>query len=360
MILTVTPNTALDRILFVDDFAIGRTARATGAAEGWGGPSTSANSACPTRPPARRRDGPPDGRHPRGRRWATDFLCAGETRTNYVIARTSDGAQDGHRGGPRGHPADERLSSGPARLGACRFLLCGGSLAGLPVDWYAPLIARAREMGVTTLLDASGPHLAANVAARPHIIKPNADEAESLLGRPIDTLEAAAEGACALRARGIETVAITLGERGAVVATDEGLFHLPPLPVRVVNTAGAGDGFNAGLLMARARGDAWPAALRQAAAVATSILLTPGTGECRPADVATLLPQIQLTSSPFERVIECGRLAAALPLATLGGRLLPFLLPPLRPPPSPPRFWTTKRIRLEYLTVNDPRTRRSP
>ena len=306
MILTVTPNTALDRILFVDDFGIGRTARATGAADGMGGKGAVTSWILGQLGVPNTAMGLAAGET--GRRMAaileaagvrTDFLwVAGETRTNYVIARTSDGAQGTVTvAGLEATPADgERLAERVlARLGACRFLLCGGSLpAGLPVDWYAPLIARAREMGVTTLLDASGPHLAANVAARPHIIKPNADEAESLLGRPIDTLEAAAEGACALRARGIETVAITLGERGAVVATDEGLYHLPPLPVRVVNTAGAGDGFNAGLLMARARGDAWPAALRQAAAVATSILLTPGTGECRPADVATLLPQIQL------------------------------------------------------------------
>lgn len=37
MILTVTPNTALDTVLFVDDFSIGRTVRATGSAEGMGG-----------------------------------------------------------------------------------------------------------------------------------------------------------------------------------------------------------------------------------------------------------------------------------------------------------------------------------
>lgn len=306
MILTVTPNTALDRILFVEDFAIGRTARAQGAADGMGGkgavtswilgqlgvPSTATGLAAGET--GRRMAGILEAAGV-----ATDFLwVAGETRTNYVVARPSDGAQGTITvSGLEATPADGvRLAERVAGyLGECRYLLCGGSLPpGLPADWYAPLIARAREQGVTVLLDASGPFLAPNVAARPHIIKPNADEAEVLLGRPLPTLEAAAAGAVELRARGIETVAITLGERGAVVATDEGTFRVPPLAVRVVNTAGAGDGFNAGLLMARSRGADWPEALRLAGAVATSILLTPGTGACRPEDVAALLPRVRV------------------------------------------------------------------
>lgn len=306
MILTVTPNTALDTVLFVDDFSIGRTARATGSAEGMGGKGAVTSWILARLGVPTVATGLAGGST--GRRMVaileeagatTDFLwVAEETRTNYVIARTRDGAQGTITVAglcPSLEDGVRLAAHVRSLLAGAHYLLCGGSLPdGLPDDWYAPLIAAAREAGVTSLLDVSGRFLAPNVAARPDIIKPNADEAETLLGRPLPTIAAAAEGAAELRARGIGTVLITLGERGAVAATEEGLFYVPPIPVQVINTAGAGDGFNAGLLTARRRGAGWQEALRHAAAVATSILLTPGTGDCRPEDVRALLPRARV------------------------------------------------------------------
>ena len=304
MILTVTPNTALDRVLFVEGFAFGETVRAQSAADGMGGkgavtswvlgqlgtPSLATGFAAGE-----------TGRHMEAilRRdgVVTDFLWVeGETRTNYVLARVADGVQ--------GTVTVSGLALGPDDPGRLRahveallpesdLLLCGGSLpAGMPVDWYVPLIGRGRELGIPTLLDASDQFLAPNAAACPTMIKPNGAEASRLLGRAIDSVEEAACGAAELARRGIETVIITLGQRGAVAATDEGLYVVPPVPVRVVNTAGAGDGFNAGLIQARLRGEGWAAALRWAGAVATAVLLTPGTGEVRADDVRALYPRV--------------------------------------------------------------------
>ncbi len=306
MILTVTPNTALDTVLFVDDFSIGQTSRASGSAEGMGGKGAVSSWILGRLGVASVATGLAGG--VTGRRMAailaeagvtTDFLwVAGESRRNYVIARNRDGAQGTITvAGLRPTPQDgERLMAHClALLAGAGWLLCGGSLPeGLPVDWYAPLIAAARDRGIVTLLDASDRYLAANLAARPDIIKPNADEAAALLGQSLDSVASAAAGAEKLRARGIAAVAITLGARGAVAATPEGTYYAPPIPVRVLNTAGAGDGFNAGMLMARSRGANWPEALRHAVAVATSILLTPGTGDCRPEDVAALLPHARI------------------------------------------------------------------
>jgi ribokinase len=126
------------------------------------------------------------------------------------------------------------------------------------------------------------------LGAGPDIIKPNESEAATLLGYPVDGVEPALRGVRDLQARGIRAPVITLGARGAVAATPEGVFYVPPLAVRVVNTAGAGDGFSAGLIQARLQGKSWRDALRWAAAVATAVLMTPGTGECRLADARVL------------------------------------------------------------------------
>jgi len=304
MILTVTPNTALDTVLFVDDFALGHTARATGVALGMGGKGAVTSWVLGQLGVGSVATGLAGGQT--GRRMVAvleaagvraEFLWVeGETRTNYVIARNRDGVQGtitvaGLR--PSAEDGERLRAHAMGLLGEAKVILCGGSLPeGLPDDWYAPVIRRAKRLGVTTLLDASGPCLVAGMEAVPDIVVPNADEAELLLGRPVVDVQEAAEGAQELRSRGPGTAIITLGAQGVVAATDEGTFHVPPVSVRVVNTAGAGDGFNAGLIMARLRGADWPEALRHAAAVATAILLMPGTGACRPEDVEAILPRV--------------------------------------------------------------------
>ncbi len=304
VILTVTPNTALDKVLFVEGFAFGETVRAQQVADGMGGKGAVTSWVLGQLGTPSLATGFAAGET--GRRMeavlrragvVTDFLwVGGETRTNYVLARVADGCQGTVTvSGLALAPED------PARLRAhveallpeAELLLCGGSLPpGMPVDWYAPLIACARGLAIPTLLDVSDQFLEPNVAARPTMIKPNGAEASRLLGRAVDSVEEAARGAEELARRGIETVVITLGERGAVAATDEGLYAVPPVPVRVVNTAGAGDGFNAGLIQARLRGEDWAGALRWAAAVATAVLLTPGTGEVRLDEARALYPRV--------------------------------------------------------------------
>jgi 1-phosphofructokinase family hexose kinase len=306
MILTVTPNTAIDKVLFVDHFAFGETVRAAKVAEGLGGkgvvtswvlgqlgtPSLATGFAAGE-----------TGRHMeevlRASGVQTDFLwVGGETRITYVLARLTDGAQGTiTTTGLRVTPEDiRRLTEHVlSLLGEADFLLCGGSLVeGMPLDWFVPLIRRAKELGIPTLLDTSEPYLSANLPALPEIVKPNAAEATALLKRPVYTAEEARQAVRELQAQSIRTPIITLGERGAVAGTDEGIFYVPPLPVRAVNTAGAGDGFNAGLIQARLRGASWVEALRWAGAVATAAVLTPGTGECRLEDAERLYPQVRV------------------------------------------------------------------
>ncbi len=306
MILTVTPNTALDKVIFVDDFAFGKTVRARDVAEGMGGKGAVVSWVLGQLGTPSIATGLAAGET--GRRMEamlrqvgvqTEFIWVeGETRTNYVFARIADGAQGTVTVASLRITEEHvtQLTEHVLRLlDRADLLLCGGTLPqGMPVDWYVPLIKRAKQRGILTLLDASEPFLAANIVALPDMIKPNEAEVEALLGYPVHNVAQAVRAARELQARGIAVPIITLGAQGAVAATDEGVMFVPPLAVRVANTAGAGDGFNAGLIQARLRGASWPEALRWAGAVATAVLLTPGTGVCRLEDAQRLLADVQV------------------------------------------------------------------
>jgi ribokinase len=97
-------------------------------------------------------------------------------------------------------------------------------------------------------------------ALRP-IVVPNRSEAAQLSGA-----ENPEEAAARLRARTGAPVAITLGERGALVADDDGTLLVPAPRVAVVDTTGAGDAFCGALAAALAGG----AELRRAAADAVA------------------------------------------------------------------------------------------
>ena len=100
------------------------------------------------------------------------------------------------------------------------------------------------------------------------ILTPNETEAELLTGIAVTNTASAAVAAAKLRARGVQTVIITLGARGAFVATEDGGQLVPGFKVKAVDTTAAGDIFNGALAVALAEGKPLKQAVRFANAAA--------------------------------------------------------------------------------------------
>lgn len=187
---------------------------------------------------------------------------------------------------------------GPAGAGAW-VVASGGLPPGAPDDFYA-LVGRAvRAGGGRFVLDTHGPALRRTLIEGVHLVKPNLRELRELTGLPLDTEAERVAAARQLIAAGqAHTVALSLGEDGAMLVSPHGAWRAAALSVPVASTIGAGDSFVAGLVWALSQGHHEAQAFAHAMAASAAALLSQGTALCDPADVARLLGQVQVQALP--------------------------------------------------------------
>ena len=138
-----------------------------------------------------------------------------------------------------------------------------------PVETLVTAAELAVQAGVRTLLNpAPARSLPNGLLKNISILTPNETEAELLTGIKVDGTSAAEEAAAKLIARGVQTVIITLGARGAFVATADTRRLVPGFKVEAVDTTAAGDTFNGALAVALAKGRPLDQAVRFAHAAA--------------------------------------------------------------------------------------------
>lgn len=226
----------------------------------------------------------------------------GETRTNLKLLDAS-----------RGDTTDINLPGldiGPSTIEAVRAVLAeltgAGDLAVLagslprsaPTDTYARLTAELKRRGARVVLDASGPALAAALAARreglPDAIKPNRHELEEWAGRPLPELTDLLAAARDLQSRGIALVGVSLGAEGALFVSSAGACRALPPPTRVASTVGAGDALVAGLVAGLHDDLPLPDLARRALAFAAGKLSRTGANLPGRAEVEALAREIRV------------------------------------------------------------------
>lgn len=229
----------------------------------------------------------------------TAVQIAGETREDFTVVERATGRE--YRfvlEGPHLGWAEWRacLEAAVQPGDEPAIIVASGSLPpGAPPDFHLRLATAARAAGSRTVLDLSGPALAAALGQGIYLIKPNLRELQELTGAALDS---DAERLATLRglvARGdAEIVALTLGDEGAMLVTADQAWRARPLPVSPVSTVGAGDSFLGGMVHALAAGQDLETAFRQGMACGAAALLSPGTGLCDAATAQGLAPHVEL------------------------------------------------------------------
>ncbi len=137
--------------------------------------------------------------------------------------------------------------------------------AEVPPETLEHLSNRTVQSGAAFFVDPTPPeHVTAALLGRADVITPDRAEAAALVGRqdtsPLWPRLASRE----LLATGARRVVIKLGERGAILATEDEMIEVPTIDVQPVDETGAGDVFMATLAVSRAKGDGWAEAVRTA------------------------------------------------------------------------------------------------
>jgi 1-phosphofructokinase family hexose kinase len=303
VIVTVTPNAAVDRTLTVPNFQRGQRHRAIQGLSLAGGKGINVARAL------KRLDIPVVATGLAGGRTGTriveeltseailnDFVrIADESRTSTAVVDPTGGSYtEINEWGPQVEPDElamlldkvDYLSRG------ADFVVFSGSLPrGVEDDFYAEAIRDLNRRQVRSVLDSEGQPLRLGAEAEPYLVSPNQREAEGLVGQELNDQE---DFMMAL-----DRIA-DLGPRNVLITSETGcfglfreerrrlLFRAEAPTIEPISAVGSGDVLLAGFLAARLSEEPLEGALRHAVAAGAASTLELGAGRFEPREAARL------------------------------------------------------------------------
>ncbi|NTA40052.1 ribokinase [Agrobacterium salinitolerans] len=149
----------------------------------------------------------------------------------------------------------------------------------VPVETVYHTVEFAAQNGIETILNPAP--AAANLdperIRQVTFLVPNESELALLSGLPTDTDEDIVTAARSLIARGIRTVIVTLGGRGARMITSNEIVNIEPVQVTPKDTTGAGDAFIGSFARFYAETREVVSSLKKASLYAAHSITRPGT-----------------------------------------------------------------------------------
>lgn len=181
-----------------------------------------------------------------------DFIWVeGETRTNTKVFEKNGNVTELNEPGPE--ITKEQIEALMGKLESLAgedtlFILAGSIPNGVEKTIYSDIIRLVHKKGAVVLLDADGEVFRQSLEAGPDIIKPNRVELEEYAGMDYRASESELlKLAESLMAKGIGTVAVSMGKSGAMLVKEDYQVKSPALPVKAHSTVGAGDAMVAAL-----------------------------------------------------------------------------------------------------------------
>jgi 1-phosphofructokinase family hexose kinase len=181
-------------------------------------------------------------------------------------------------------------------LSKADYIIFAGTLPqSLPDNFYYTMIEIANKRKIPVLIDTQKQYMLEAIKAKPNIVKMNWEEFGWTFSYEVKTLEALVIQAAEIKKScDLENLIITLGKDGILALTNEGDFIAKAPVQKSVNAAGAGDSVSAVLAWRLIEGDNWKSALLWSGAVSAAAVLTPRTGDIHMEDVKRIMKDVQV------------------------------------------------------------------
>lgn len=204
------------------------------------------------------------------------------TRENFTVYEDATGLQ--YRFGMPGPELNEAelrrcLNELDAISPRPEYLVISGSLPpGVPDDFYAQVIRKARGLGARIILDTSGEALKQSLKEPVYLIKPNMAEMIDLAGFDIEDESQQEAAAVSIVDRGqSEIVVVSLGAAGALLVTNDICERVRAPSVPVKSKVGAGDSMLAAIVFKLAQEKSVHEAISYGVAAGAAAVMSPGT-----------------------------------------------------------------------------------
>lgn len=259
MILTVTLNPALDKIIILDCLKLGKLNRVKETNILAGGKGINVSEVLTELNIENKALGIIGGNNGKKinsilekKKVKSDFIWSEfETRQNLKIKEknTNQETEINENGKVSKENIKEFLISFERIIEKNKTVVLSGSLpAGVEKNIYAELIDKAKEKDAKVILDSSGDEFKLALKKSPYLVKPNLEEIENLLGTKINSKDDLKKGAKYLLNQGVSIVMISLGDKGAFIASEKEGYRIYTPQVKISQTTvGAGDTMVAGL-----------------------------------------------------------------------------------------------------------------
>jgi fructose-1-phosphate kinase PfkB-like protein len=155
-------------------------------------------------------------------------------------------------------------------------------------------LAGLKNKGAKVVVDSRSFTLDDLIEVAPWLIKPNCEEIAAYIGKEVDSFTDCLDFAKNLLSEGIQNVMISLGEKGALLVTEEAAAVATPPKVNALSTIGAGDSTISGFIAAYCDGKNAEETLKTAVSYGTAACLTTGTTPPTKENVAEIYKNVKI------------------------------------------------------------------
>ncbi len=204
-----------------------------------------------------------------------------DLRQNFAVSESSTGNlfRFGFPGAELSEEEMDEVLKKIENITEAEFLVASGSLPpNAPNNFYSRVARLAKEKGLKFILDTSGDPLKEILKEGAYLIKPNAEELSQLTGKEANNEEEQKKLLREILEKySIEVIVLSLGPKGAFLATRENITHYPAPKVDFISSIGAGDSMVAGIVCSLSQNNSLEDAVMFGLACGSATIKSPGT-----------------------------------------------------------------------------------